>query len=132
MKEVYDTVFQWFKKEDLKYRILFLKLLTSYKINSIKVIWYEVDESDNSIEVFRRFNVGKIPLTNAELIKALFLKENDNVDKSIRYSISKEWQQIENQLQSKFFWGFLKPSKKYTSRIEYVFDLIFEKKKNYK
>lgn len=129
MKEVYDTVFQWFKKEDLKYRILFLKLLTSYKINSIKVIWYEVDESDNSIEVFRRFNVGKIPLTNAELIKALFLKENDNVDKSIRYSISKEWQQIENQLQSKFFWGFLKPSKKYTSRIEYVFDLIFEKKR---
>lgn len=83
-----------------------MKLLTSYKINCIKVIWYEVEESDNSIEVFRRFNVGKIPLTNAELIKALLLKENESVDNTIKYSISKEWQQIENNLQSKFSGDF--------------------------
>ncbi len=130
MKEVYNTISKWFEKEEQKYRILFLKLLTSYKINSVKVIWYEVEEADKSIEVFRRFNVGKIPLTNAELIKALFLRDNENVDKSVKYSISKEWQQIENQLQSKFLWGFLKPSKKYISRIDYVFDLIFLKERN--
>lgn len=129
MKVVYDTIFKWFEKQE-KYRILFLKLLTSYKINCIKVIWYEVEEGDNSIEVFRRFNVGKIPLTNAELIKALLLKENQYIDSTIKYSISKEWQQIENSLQSKFFWGFLKPSKAYASRIEYIFDLLFLKAKN--
>lgn len=130
MKVVYDTIFKWFEKQEKKYRILFLKLLTSYKINCIKVIWYEVEEGDNSIEVFRRFNVGKIPLTNAELIKALLLKESESEDNTIKYSISKEWQQIENSLQSKFFWGFLKPSKTYASRIEYIFDLLFLKAQN--
>jgi len=127
MSVVYKTISEWFDKEDDRYRILFLKLLTSYKINSVKVIWYEVEESENSIEVFRRFNAGKIPLNNAELIKALFLRENENIDKSIKYSISNDWQYIENQLQSKFFWGFLKPTKKYTSRIEYIFELVFLK-----
>lgn len=130
MKIVYESIFNWFENQEKKYKIRFLKLLTSYKINCIKVIWYEVEESDNSIEVFRRFNVGKIPLTNAELIKALLLKENESVDNTIKYSISKEWQQIENNLQSKFFWGFLRPSKTYASRIEYIFDLIFLKAKS--
>lgn len=127
MKIVYDTIFNWFEKHEKKYEILFMKLLTSYKINSIKVIWYEIEEGDNSIEVFRRFNVGKIPLTNAELIKALLLKDSEAEDDTIKYSISKEWQQIENNLQSKFFWGFLRPSKTYASRIEYIFDLLFMK-----
>lgn len=130
MKEVYKTIFMWFQNAEPKYPILFLKLLTSFKVNCVKVIWYEVEEQDNSIEVFRRFNVGKIPLTNAELIKASFLRENDVVSKSIKYSISKEWQQIENQLQSKFFWGFLKPQKEYPSRIEYIFDLLFVTARN--
>ena len=130
MKVVYDTISAWFKKEEPRYPILFLKLLTSFKVNSVKVIWYEVEEHDNSIEVFRRFNVGKIPLTNAELIKASFLRENEAISKSIKYSISKEWQLIENQLQSKFFWGFLKPSKNYASRIEYIFDLLFFSARN--
>ena len=130
MKVVYDAISTWFEKEDSKYPILFLKLLTSFKVNCVKVIWYEVEEHDNSIEVFRRFNVGKIPLTNAELIKASFLRENDAVSKSIKYSISKEWQQIENQLQSNFFWAFLKPSKNYASRIEYIFDLLFFSARN--
>lgn len=130
MKVVYDTISTWFEKEDSKYPILILKLLTSFKINCVKVIWYEVEENDNSIEVFRRFNVGKIPLTNAELIKASFLRENDAVSKSLKYSISKEWQQKENQLQSEFFWAFLKPAKRYSSRIEYIFDLLFINARN--
>lgn len=130
MKVVYNTIFMWFQNAEPKYPILFLKLLTSFKVNCVKVIWYEVEEHDNSIEVFRRFNVGKILLTNAELIKASFLRENDVVSKSIKYSISKEWQQIENQLQSKFFWSFLKPQRDYPSRIEYIFDLLFVTARN--
>jgi uncharacterized protein with ParB-like and HNH nuclease domain len=34
-----------------------------------KVIWYETTET-NPITIFTRINMGKIPLTNAELIKA--------------------------------------------------------------
>ncbi len=36
---------------------------------------------------------------------------------------------IENQLQDPYLWGFLNPKKNYTSRIEYLFDLLFRKEK---
>jgi hypothetical protein len=35
---------------------------------------------------------------------------------------------IENQLQDPYLWGFLNPKKNYTSRIEYLFDLLFRKR----
>ncbi|MDM1465318.1 DUF262 domain-containing protein [Myroides odoratimimus] len=124
MKVVYKTISDWFNQNNT-YHFAFLKLLTSYKIHSVKVIWYEVESNENSIDVFRRFNIGKISLNNAELIKAIFLKDDPNVDSSIRHSISKEWQEIENYLQSDLVWNFLAPSKKYVSRIEYIFDLLF-------
>ena len=41
-----------------------------------KVIWYEIsgrEEHEESEKLFERLNLGKIPLTNAELTKALFL-----------------------------------------------------------
>ena len=44
-------------------------------INSCKVIWYETQ--DDAYEVFKRLNSGKISLSNAELVKALLLKDNN-------------------------------------------------------
>ncbi len=41
MKIVYDTVVKWFEGKTYLH-IPFLKLLTSYKINNARVIWYEV------------------------------------------------------------------------------------------
>lgn len=125
MKIVYETISRWFVgKED--HHMPFLKLLTSFKKNNVRVIWYEVDPSENSIAVFRRFNIGKIPLNNAELIKALFFRKNEAELESVRFSISKEWQAIENQFQDKFFWGFLKPEKDLDARIEYLFHLLYK------
>ena len=47
--------------------------------NNIRVIWYEVsdEEQSSSIDIFTRLNIGKIPLTNAELIKALLLRRGN-------------------------------------------------------
>ncbi|BAS07727.1 conserved hypothetical protein [Arthrobacter sp. Hiyo4] len=39
----------------------------------VKVIWYEAPEATNSTDLFTRLNVGRIPLTDAELVKALLL-----------------------------------------------------------
>ena len=41
----------------------------------VKVIWYEIEDDKNPIDTFLRINMGKIPLTNSELIKALFLQK---------------------------------------------------------
>ncbi|RZG77802.1 DUF262 domain-containing protein [Acinetobacter sp. WCHAc060025] len=103
-------------------------------IHYTKVIWYET-ESD-SVEVFTRLNVGKIPLTNAELIKALFLNktnfiELDDKDKAkIRLQqieISTEWDRMEYALQNDSFWYFLTDKKVLTTRIDLIFNLISKK-----
>ena len=129
MKSVYEAIDFWFSEfVDSKNEKLWqvLKLLTAYKINNVKVIWYEVDDDEKSVEVFRRFNIGKIPLSNSELIKALFLRNDERNNNAMIYSISKEWQNIENQFRDPIFWSFINPTEDYSSRIELLFEIIFQ------
>ncbi|MEC4049133.1 DUF262 domain-containing protein [Flavobacterium sp. SUN046] len=130
--EAYDTIKTWFSDKSN-----FINEFESILLNNTKVIWYEVDdESTNSIDIFTRINDGKIPLTNAELVKALFLQK-DNFDSKLdlkQLQIASEWDQIEKKLQNNSFWHFIYNTKneiKYENRIEYIFDLIHEKKKDY-
>ncbi len=100
-------------------------------LDQTKVIWYEVNDDTNSIDIFTRLNIGKIQLTNSELIKALFLqrknfKESANLK---QLQIATEWDAMERALQNDSFWYFLyEGKKKYTNRIEYILDLIKGKK----
>lgn len=101
-------------------------------INSTKVIWYNINDGSDSRDIFTRINMGKIPLTNAELIKALFLKD-DNFEKDSeiirlkQLEIASEWDRIEYTLQNPEFWLFINKSKNNLStRIEYIFNLIWE------
>jgi hypothetical protein len=94
----------------------------------VKIIWYEVPDTENSINLFTRLNIGKIPLTSSELVKALFLKcESEN---SIRQEeLSLEWDNMEKELHNDEFWGFLTNAEtdNYPTRIDLVLDLISKK-----
>lgn len=96
----------------------------------VQVIWYELSEGDSKpIDTFIRINLGKISLTNAELIKALFLQErnfgNGEAARQKQLEIAQEWDQIEHQLQDENFWWFLnKDENKASSHIEFIFDLM--------
>ncbi|MFD0836687.1 DUF262 domain-containing protein [Mariniflexile aquimaris] len=98
---------------------------------NIRFIWYQVPKSTNPIDVFIRLNVGKIPLTDAELIKALLLqsdkypKEDLKFIKMMLFEIASEWDSIEYTLQQEEFWYFLnnKDNTKPT-HIEFIFDAI--------
>ena len=59
----------------------------------VKIIWYEVGEAEDAIGLFTRLNIGKIPLTNAELVKAMFLSKDtdEDVDKEKQEEISLQW-----------------------------------------
>ena len=95
--------------------------------NNVRVIWYEIEEKEIEIEVFTRINSGKIPLTNAELIKALFLNSKNFKDeeKDIKQiEISKEWDEMESALQNNEFWYFLTKNKDYSTRIELIFEIF--------
>lgn len=102
-------------------------------LNKTYLIWFETNP-ENAIEVFTRINIGKIPLTNAELIKALFLKsENFKSAFEIKQiQISAEWDEMEKNLRDPRFWYFLNSTRQqdhYENHIDYIFDLIATKSK---
>lgn len=108
-------------------------------LRQTKVIWYEPEglRNDNdSIEIFSRLNVGKIPLTNSELIRALFIIETKGKPPAElnEYKIASEWDFIEQQLHNDEFWCFCNlgdPFKKeYSNRIEFFFNLIEQRPEN--
>lgn len=150
MKEVYDAVHGWFASlgdysEDYEDEIS--KVLLEEKIlgdnpqdiaNNVRVIWYEVEDTENtketSVNIFTRLNIGKIPLTNAELIKALLLRKgnfNQNEEWLRQVQISTEWNLIEQTLQDDDFWYFIHTADDdYENRIEYIFDLMKHRTKD--
>ena len=54
----------------------YIKNYTEVLLNKVKFIWYDTDTQD-PIEVFTRLNIDKIPLTSAELIKAILLNRSN-------------------------------------------------------
>lgn len=122
------AVEDWFKEQDGTYKIKFIQtLLNGDDIGkNVKVIWYQIDESQNATDVFTRLNMGKIPLVNAELVKALFLKSSNFIGdgKAARHlqqlNIAQEWDTIEKRLQDDAFWYFISNQAVKTNRIERV------------
>lgn len=125
------TIRKWFwgkqNEELINYRETLLK--------KVKFIWYESVDED-PIKVFTRLNIGKISLTNAELIKALLLNRTNfsasDIDhlKLRQREIASEWDVIEYSLQNDEFWLFLNDTGyNRPTRIDFIFDLICKQNK---
>lgn len=135
MHQAYEAVDSWFKDKISEKKTTKRKMLEIFTNSEdekhIEFIWYEVEKSENDeVKIFARLNSGKIPLTNAELIKALFLNirnfqkecsENEIITKQIE--ISKEWDEIEYALQDDEFFKFLTKND-YPTRIELLFEIL--------
>ena len=140
LRKAYTSITNWFEKDKETKIDAFQRVLLDYtkneekknKANNIRFIWYEsVDEEP--IKVFTRLNIGKISLTNAELIKALFLNRNNftkegNAVRLRQQEIATEWDNIEYKLQNDEFWLFLNAiGNNRPTRIDFIFDLICER-----
>lgn len=118
-------------------------------VESVEFIWYEIVDQTDPIDVFTRINIGKIPLTNAELVKAVFLSKNNlslgyaseetndkNFEKILSLKqniIALEWDDMENKLQNDKFWGFIYPGEEeFETRIDYLLNLQSGKKSSEK
>lgn len=121
-----QVISEWLKDKDC----FSIKDFKEKLFEKVNFIWYESVDED-PIKVFTRLNIGKISLTNSELIKALFLNRsnfdmNDNGHIKLRQQeIASEWDKIEYSLQNDEFWLFLH-EKGYDrpTRIDFIFDLI--------
>lgn len=76
-----------------------------YLSESVYVIWYEAAPDIDSTTLFTRLNVGRIPLTDAELVKALVLTRS-RAPKRDR-EIAAQWDTIERDLRSPEVWAFV-------------------------
>lgn len=148
MSEAYKCVKEWFEnktKNDMGYVFSFVARLTK----DVQVIWYQInelekieeEEGDNTIEntkidIFNRLNIGKIPLTDAELIRALLLSKikiglSEREALMRQAEISNEWHYIETTLRNEEFWYFLNNNsiEQTSSAIELIFNLIADDSK---
>lgn len=96
-------------------------------INSVRIIWYVLDENENSIQTFTNINANKIELTNAELIKAVLLNAVDDELKMQNKAL--QWEEIEKGLNDNDFWSYMitKNRKNYNTRIDYLFEIFCDK-----
>lgn len=133
------TIVEWFQKSTIKKSKVIEVLFDDYREENkekpmnewepqVKVIWY-VAENENDIEsikIFNNLNKGKIRLTNAELIKALFILKARKEDlKFNQNELAYEWNEMENALHDDKLWYFL-ANKNYkpATRIDIVFDFL--------
>ena len=121
----YESIKQWFSERDRKST---LTNINKYFDEIVRIIWYEVSESEDAIGLFTRLNIGKIPLTNAELVKAMFLSKDsdENVDKEKQEEIALQWDNMEKELHKSSLWYLLtnKSNAYFQTRIDLILDLI--------
>ena len=127
--EAYDSIVQWFERRDSKHKLRFLQhLLNDDDQPNVRVIWFELTNSDDPVDAFTRLNIGKIPLTNDELIRALFLKRSDVGAIDIEHqkvNIATEWDRFESTLRDDQFWYLLNNlSQVGDNRISLLFELV--------
>lgn len=143
MSQAHKIISDWFEEKiqnDVSYDDDFYSQLTK----KVEVIWYQVEElsklertenrqeiEDKKIDIFNRLNIGKIPLSDAELIRALLLSKikhglTDREAIMRQAEISNEWYEMEQTLRNEEFWKFLtdRPLKETSSTIELIFNLI--------
>jgi len=120
-------------------------------LNCTEVIWYIADQvygNQDDIDerkIFANFNTGKLPLTNAELIKAMYMnpsnygaKDSGGAIKDRQIVISEKWDAIETELHNPDFWSFVphpsqyddsnKVSRYNETRIDVIFDFLVMRK----
>lgn len=129
IKHAYEYIHDWCENN---LAALLQGSFQDFVLDRTKVIWYAVDASQDVIKVFERNNVGKIALTDAELIKAQMLQRNRQGDINAlrqQLEIAREWDEMENALRQESLWAFLYGGEVApVNRIEKLFALVLKQR----
>lgn len=103
-----------------------------YLSTSVRVIWYEIPEDEQPIPLFTRLNQGRIPLTDAELIKAVLLTHVEQAKPGRETEVAAQWDGIERDLQRDEIWAFAAHSSRHGAgaqgtRIDLLLDTLAHK-----
>lgn len=130
--EAYQAIHDWFTKErkddDLQTVADELRIAL---FRQVRVIWYLAPRGEvDATKLFTRLNVGRIALTDAELVKALLLSEirklSSDTDLSLETAV--EWDMIERELRDPERWAFITgKSEEEPTHISLLFDTLADK-----
>lgn len=157
MYQACRTIHMYFAQKDKQDGGLIRRLYQKFTGN-VHVLWYDTTDEDGSspVERFSRLNMGRIPLTGAELSRALLLNPaNHDLSDDLAPSASSKnelsdylarqlaqqamtrrqtvlgsrWDDIERELRDPDFWAFLggKVSDTRATRIDFLLDLYTDK-----
>lgn len=120
MHQAFRVVEEWFAGQaDPSFAAIELYRALS---STVYLIWYEAPQQPefDSRALFTRLNVGRIPLTDAELVKAELLSRIPR-----RHETAAQWDSMERDLWSAEVWAFVTGSPSGgTTRIELLLDTI--------
>ena len=121
MFQAFNVVREWFKQQE-NTTLAAINLFQALS-STVFVIWYEAPQEPefDSRALFTRLNVGRIPLTDAELVKASLLSRIER-----EHETAAQWDSIERDLWSPEVWAFATGSStsQAPTRIELLLDTI--------
>ncbi len=127
----YHRISAWFRQRGDKFaQENAANTLYGYLFKSVRIIWYEAPKETVSTELFIRLNIGRIPLTDAELIKATLLSKVRVQSTDRAHEIAAQWGAIERDLHKPDLWAFVAgvavgdADKKYPTRISLLLDTL--------
>lgn len=133
IRQAWQCICEWFGERGEAFDTY---AFSSKLLHRCRFIWYDTGQggtdNDNEEDVFIRLNDGKIPLTSAELVKALFLNSSNFAgsgdSEAIRLrqlEISSQWDMMEEALADDAFWAFINGrDNKMRPRIGYILDIM--------
>jgi hypothetical protein len=108
MHRAYQAIEDWFDRQGAAQTNEALRLYQAL-FESVKVLWYQAPPDVDPRDLFTRLNVGRIPLTDGELVKALLLSHSQSAggrtDRSIE--VAAHWDAIERDLRRPELWAFV-------------------------
>ncbi len=131
-----EVIKDWIEEKKEKVDKLIAHFLCNVIRRAVKFIWYplEINNGENVHDIFENINANKIPLTDAELIKALLLN-NSNYNKTKIHEIAEmeklklatAWDEIERFFGDDDFWYFINNDKNPPqTRIDLLFNFYVE------
>jgi hypothetical protein len=106
--EAYRCIAAWFDDHGNRRQYVANKFYGAL-FEQVRVIWYEAASDLDAATLFTRLNVGRIPLTDAELVKALLLSHSRGsigvTDRALE--IAAQWDVIERDLRDLELWAFI-------------------------
>jgi hypothetical protein len=131
--QAHVTITQWFAhKMGAAYQQFLVDEMFRFLSTSVRVIWYEIPEDEQPIPLFTRLNQGRIPLTDAELIKAVLLTHVEQAKPGRETEVAAQWDGIERDLQRDEIWAFAAPPSRHSAeqqgtRIDLLLDTLANK-----